>query len=225
MLRLASIAVCFGLLLSVSRAQEKPAGQRFWPGEVIVKFSGKSKGAALSARALAEGNPSNAELSSYFQSVSSEVGVPLEVKRFSSGSNVIVAVRKPELVANLLKRLQDNPSVEDAHVVSQQSASVPTIAVNFKEDAPEAKALARAAKIGVESSTEVQAITEKLEQECRVALSARVGSPHQFLLTPDLQRLTLELAARLSQRPDVEYAQPNFIRRPLSATSEFRSPK
>lgn len=221
MLRLASIAACFGLLLSVSPAQEKPAGQPFSSGEVIVKFSGKSKGAEISARALAEGNPSDAELISYIRSVSSEVGVPLEVKRFGSGGNVIIAVRQPELVANLVKRLRDNPSVEDAHVVSQQSASVPTIEATFKEDAPEAEALTRAAKMGAESNTDVHAITEKLEQDCRVALTGRVGSPHQLLLTPDLQRLMLVLAARLSKRPDVEYAQPNFIRHPISATSEF----
>ncbi len=220
MLRLASIAACFGLLLSVSPAQEKPAGQDFSWGEIIVKFSAKSRGAGLSARALAEGHPSDAELSSYIRSVSSEVGVPLEVKRFGSGGNVIVAVRQPELVANLLKRLLDNPSVENAHVVSQQSASILTIDVTFKQDTPEAEALAQAAETNAGSSAQIQAMTEKLEQYCRVALTARVGSAHQFLLTPDLQRLTLDLAAQLSKRPDVEYAQPNFIRRPTSATSE-----
>jgi hypothetical protein len=222
---LAYIAACFGLLLTGSPAQEKPLGQHFSPGEIIVKFSGKSKGAELSARALAEGNASDAELGSYIQSVSSEVGVPLEVKRFGSGGNVIVAVQQPELVANLLKRLRGNPSIEYAHVVSQENASVPTIEVTFKQDAPEAEALAHAAGAGPASSAEVQSITEKLEQYCRVALIARVGSPRQFLLTPDLQRLTLDLAARLSKRPDVEYAQPNFIRRPTSATGEFQPPK
>ncbi len=224
MLRLASIA-CLGLLLSVSHAQEKPAGQQFSSGEVIVKFSDKGKGSALSARALAEGNPSDAELTSYIQSVSSEVGVPLEVKRFGSAGNMIVAVRQPELVGTLLKRLQDNPSVENAHVVTQQSASVPTINVTFKPDAPEAEALARAAETSAGSSPQIQAMTEKLEQYCRVALIAHVVSPRQLLLTPDLQRLTLALATRLSKRPDVEYAQPNFIRRPTTATGEFQSPK
>ena len=214
MLRLASIAACLGLLLSVSPAQEKPAGQQFSSGEVIVKFSGKGKGSALSARALAEGNPSGAELSSYIQSVSLEVGVPLEVKRFGSGGNVIVAVRQSELVANLLKRLQDNPSLENANVVPQPSVSVPAIDVTFKTDAPEAEALARAAETGTGSSAQIQAMTEKLERYCRVALTARVGPPRHLLLTPDLQRLTVDLAARLSKRPDVEYAQPNFIRHP-----------
>jgi hypothetical protein len=225
MLRVASIAAGLGLLLSVSPAQEKPAGQNFSSGEVIIKFSGRGKAAELSARAVAEGNPSDEGLSSYIKSVSSEVGVPLEVKRFGSGGNVIVAVREPELVANLLKRLRDNPSIESAHVISQQRASVATVEVNFREGTPGADALARAADANAGSSDEVQAITEKLEQYCRVPLTARVGSPRQFLLTPDLQRLTLDLAARLSKRPDVEYAQPNFIRRPTSANSEFQPPK
>lgn len=225
MLGLAYTAAFFGLLLTVGPAQEKPAGQQFLSGEVIIKFSGKSKGAKLSARALVEGNPSEADLSSYIQSISREVGVPLEVKRFGSGGNVIVAVRMPKVVANILKRLGDNPSVEDAHVVTEQSTSVPTIEVHFKETSPEARVLARAAKKGAESSTEVQALSEKLEQGCRVALSARVVSPRQLLLTPDLQRLTLDLAARLSKRADVEYAQPNFIRRLTSTTGESQSPK
>lgn len=225
MMRVAFIAVSFALLLSVSPAQEKPVEQHFLSGEIIVKFSAKSRGAGLSARALAEGNPSSAELSSYIQSVSSEVGVPLEVKRFGSGGNVIVGVLQPELFASLLGRLRDNSSVENARVVSQQSASVPTIEVTFKQNAPEVEALARAAGTGAESSAEVQSITEKLEQYCRVALIARVGSPRQLLLTPDLQRLTRDLATRLSKRPDVEYAQPNFIRHPTSSTGEFQPPK
>ena len=224
MFRLASIAACFGLLLSVIPAQEKPAAQNFSSGEVIVKFSGKSKGAALAARALSEGDLSDAELSSYIQSVSSEVGVPLKVTRFGSGGNVIVAVRQPELVAGLLKRLRDNPSVEDGRVVAEQNASLASIEVIFKEGSPEADVLVGAAKKGGESSTAIQSITEKLEQNCRLPLDARAVSPRQLLLTVDLHRLTVDLAARLSKRADVEYAQPNFIRRPTNATSEFQSP-
>ncbi len=221
MLQLAYIAACFGLLLSMSPAQEKGGEQYFLPGQVIIKFSEKSKGAVLSARALAEGNASDAKFSSYIQSVSREIGIPLEVKRFGSGGNVIVAVRQPELAADLLKRLRENDSVEDARIVPEQSTSVPSIEVDLKENSAGAKALAQAAKKGVEPSAEVQAIAEKLEQDSHVALTARVVSPRQLLLTPDLKRLTLDLAARLSKRADVKYAQPNFVRRVTSATREF----
>jgi hypothetical protein len=171
----------------------------------------------LFERALAEGNAADANLSSYIQSLSEEVGVPLEVKRFGSGGNVIVAVRESELVANLLKRLGSNPNVESVQIASQEGRPPSTIEVKFKEDTPEAKEVARAAKIPTESSAEIRAITEKLEQSCRVPLTARAMFPNRLLVIPDPQRMTLDLAARLAKLADVEYAQPNFIRRPMTS--------
>jgi hypothetical protein len=225
MLRLVCLGAFVGLLLGVCTAQPRPSGQHFMSGEVIVRFSAKSKGSDLSARALAEGNPSDAALSSYIQSVSSDVGVTLEVKRFGSGGNVILGIRHAELVANLLKRFRRIASVENAHSFVEQSASASSVEVVFKENSPECEVLAQAAKKGTEPSAQVDAITKKLEQDSMVALTARVVSPSHLLVTPDWQRLTIDLAKRLAKRADVEYAQPNFIRRATSGNSDFQLPK
>jgi len=223
--RLVNLLVCVVMLLGAMEriaAQEKPVGPPFSPGEVIVKFSAKSQAAELSARASALGNPADAELSSYIRSLSAEVGIPFAAKQLGSGGTLIVAIRQSDLLSDLLKRLGKNPNIKDSHVVSGQSP--PAIEIHFKENSPEAKALAEAAKESGESGHELQALTAKLQADCRFAVTTRVVSPLHLQLSPDLQRLTLDLVARLSKRPDIEYAQPNFIRHPIGSASNA-SPK
>jgi hypothetical protein len=225
MLRWTYVVACLALLSSVSKAQDKLSGQYFVSSEIIVKFSGSGKGAELAARALTEGNPSDARLGSYVKTISSEVGVPLEVKRFGSGGNVILAIRLAELAENLSKRFRDIPDVEDAHMVSEKNVSISAIEISFKQNCREAEILAQPAQEGAESRVELEAITKKLEQDGGVPLTARVVSPRHLLVTLDLQKLTVDLATRLKKRSDVEYAQPNFVRRLTNGNSGVQSPQ
>ncbi len=138
---------------------------------------------------------------------------------------MILAVRQVELAADLSQRLRSISSVEDTHLVSEKSAAASTIRISFKENSREAETLAQAAQKGVQSSADVEAIAAKLEQECRVPLNARASSSRQLLVIPDLQRLTLEVAAGLRKRTDVEYAQPNFIRYRMTGNSNVQQPQ
>ncbi len=223
MLHSTYLAACLVVLLGVGAlaAQEKPATQLFAPGEVIVKFSGKSEAGRISARALAEGTPSDAALTSYIQVLSKEVGIPLEVKQFGAGGNLVVAVRRPELIAILLKRLRETIDVKETRVVSGKNPTAPAVEVDFVQGSPETEVLAQASSETGASRPEVQAIIEKLEHACGFALTSRIVSRSQILVTPDLRALTLDLAARLSKRTDVEYAQPNFIRRPTGSAGQL----
>lgn len=221
MFRPLHVAACLALLLSSDAAQDKPTGQRFASNEIVVKFSGTSKGAELAANALVEGNPSDAALGGYVKAISSELGVPLEVKRFGSGGNVILAVRTSELVDDLAKRFRTIPDVEDARIVSEKIASTSSIELDFRENSRETEVLARAAGKGPESSAGVDAITGRLEQDYRVPLTARVVSSRRLLVTPDLQKLTMDLVMRMKKRADIEYAQPNFVLHPTNTHSDI----
>ena len=223
MLHSTYLAACLVVLLGVGAlaAQEKAAAQLFAPGEIIVKFSGKSEAGQISARALAEGTPSDASLTTYIQVLSKEIGIPLEVKQFGSGGNLVVAVRRPELIAILLKRLRETTDVKETRVVSGNDPTAPAVEVDFVQGSPETEVLAQGSSETGASSPEVQSLTKRLEHACGLALTSRIVSRSQILVTPDLRALTLDLAARLSKRTDVEYAQPNFIRRPTGSIGQL----
>jgi hypothetical protein len=194
-------------------AQEKPAGQHLVANEIIVKFSGHSRGGELAARALTEQNSSDAALAEYVRSISSELHVPLEIKRFGSGGNVILAVPTTDLLENLTTKLRGLSSVADAHVVSDRNGVISSIELDFKESSRESEILARGANKNAVSNTGIEAITEKLGRDLAVPLTARVTSPRRLVVAPDLERLILDLTTKLKSRADVEYAQPNFVRR------------
>jgi hypothetical protein len=217
------LATCLVALLGVGAltAQEKSAAQLFAPGEIIVKFSGKSEGGQISARAIAEGTPSDAALTSYIQVLSKEVGVPLEVKQLGSGGSLVVAVRRPELIAILLKRLRETTDVKETRVVSGNDPTAPAVEVDFVQGSPETEVLAQESSETGAPGPQAQAITERLKHACGLALTSRIVSRSQIVVTPDLRALTLDLAARLSKRTDVEYAQPNFIRRPTGSAGQL----
>lgn len=205
--------------MNLGVAQEKHPGVYFSPGEIVIKFAGGSRGAELSTRALADQKPSDAELSAYIESISSEVHVPLKVERFGSGGSLVLSVQQPALAADLVRQLGEASNVVGVHMIVEQSQ--PAIQVEFQQNSWQQQVLARAEKGGAEAGAQVDKVTRKLEDNCGVPLASRVVSANKLQVTPDIQKLTVDLAARLSKRRDVEYAQPNFIRRPTGATNGF----
>jgi hypothetical protein len=226
-----SIATCFLVLDLAScpvAAQEKPLAQPFVPGEVVVKFSPTSKAAALVAGASASSDQPNAPLASYVDSLAREVGIPIGVKRLGSGGMLIVSIQRANLVARLLERLRANPHVKEAGALSA-APPPPLVAqgvvqVEFAERSPEAEAVAKIAASGRETGPELDPIIKGLEHDSGIPSTARITSSRQILLSVDLSALTLDLAARLRKCADVEYAQPNFIRRRMSSAGPSPPP-
>jgi len=211
----------FILLLAISpfgTAQTGPPGVP----EVIVKFSSKSKAAKPLARAAAEGNLSDPELKSYVDSLGQKVGIPLELKQFGSGGNVVLAIRQNELAADLAKRVRTLPSVKSASPAAAQGRNGPSVIVEFAPESEDSRTLAQAAASGRDPSPDLRPTVEKLRQESGIPLSAQIKSPSRMQLTLDWGALTSDLAKRLSACPDVEYAQPNFTRRTMPGPSSER---
>lgn len=227
-----SISTCL-LVLDLAfcpvAAQEKPLALPFVPGEVVVKFSPTSKAGALVAAASASRGQPNAPLASYVDSLAREVRIPIGVKRLGSGGMLIVAIQRADLVARLLERLRANPHVKEAGALSAAAttplAAQAVVQVEFAERSPEAEAVAKIAASGRESGSEMDPFVKRLEHESGIPLTARVTSPRQVLLSIDLSALTLGLAARLRKCADVEYAQPNFLRRRMSSAGPSPPPQ
>jgi hypothetical protein len=226
-----SISTCLlvlDLAFCPAAAQEKPLAQPFVPGEVVVKFSPTSKAAALVAAASASSDQPNAPLASYVDSLAREVSIPIGIKRLGSGGMLIVAIQRADLVGRLVKRLRANPHVIEAGALSAGTppplVAQAVVQVEFAERSPEAEAVAKIAASGRETGPELDLITKRLQHESGIPSTARITSSRQVLLSIDLSALTLDLAARLRKCADVEYAQPNFIRRRMSSAGPSPPP-
>ena len=224
MRRLRSISICFFMLdlaIFPMAAQEKPPAPPFVPGEVIVKFAPKSQGAELVSAASRGSDQPRAHLTSYVDCLGREVGIPIAVKQLGSGGMLIVAIQSADLAARLLDRLRANQNVQEARALPGKTPSPlvgqALVEVEFAEGSPEAEAVAKIASSGRETGPELSPITARLERESGVPSTVRVTRSRQLLLSVDLNALTLDLAARLRKRGEVEYAQPNYIRRRMSS--------
>ena len=205
------------LLLAVGTAvssQEKPASPPMVPGEVIVKFTTKSQGAELVARAAAKGALPDAELNKHVQSLAKKVEIPLAVKQLGSGGNVILTVEQTDLLVTLAQKLKARPNVEQANVTPLGGETVQAIEVRFVPGSLEANALAQIRISGYD----LRSIIVPLERDYSLKLNGQISNAGFLLLKLDLNALTIDLSRRLAEQPDVEYAQPNFVRRIIGRT-------
>lgn len=211
----------FVLLLAISPFGTTQTGAPS-PPEVMVRFSSRSKAAKPLARAAAEGNLSDSELKSYVDSLGQKVGIPLQLKQFGSGGNVVLAIRQNDLAADLAKRVRTLPSVKSASPAAAQGRNGPGVIVEFAPGSEDSRTLAQAAASGRDISPALRPTVEKLKQESGIPLSAQIKSSSRLELTLDWVALTTDLAKRLSACPDVEYAQPNFTRHTMSGQASER---
>ncbi len=113
------------------------------------------------------------------------------------------------------------------------AVNLETVAARLLEQLRKDTRLARVTRVEGSSTTPVEAI----EFRCRAALgkegdrdlvdglvrsaglplSSALSADYDLRLTLDLRALTLELIERLRKRPDVEYAQPNYVARKQKA--------
>jgi hypothetical protein len=196
-------------------AQEKSTPQAFVPGEIVIKFAAGSRASELAASASGKSDQPNAPLSSYIESLARETGVPFKVKQLGSGGNLIVEIQRDELISRLLNHLRAIPNIKEAKSLSGRTVppgSQTLVQVVFLPNSCEADAVARIAGSGRTTGSELKPIVEKLQRETGISLRAQVDPSRTLAITPDLDVLTIDLAARLARLVDVEYAQPNFIR-------------
>lgn len=207
-----------GLIALNGVAQERPSPQRVAAGEIIVKFRSESDVGGKVARAAVLGYAPTGDVAAYVTSIGRELGVPLDAKRLGSGGTVLVAIRTAELPETVARKVRSQDSVKSAQTVAAPSAADPaSVRVEFVPGSSQASALARIGQRDRDQHAKISTLTSPLARASGVALSGRLDPSGQLLLTPDLNEITTQLAIRLGKRPDVEYAQPNYVVRPQSS--------
>jgi hypothetical protein len=199
--------------------QTAPAGRPFVPGEAIVRFKPGSEAAKLMASTPpGSGQPGDA-LTSYISALSGEIGTPIRVKQLLSGGSLVLEIDTSALSARIRDRLRAQPNVKQALAAPADPARPPASRIGFQveflEKSPEAAAVGKAASAGRESDPELQGIAASFTRQTGVSFIPAVSPARQLLLSVDLEAVTLDLVARLRKLAHVEYAQPNFLHRPM----------
>ncbi len=191
---------------------------RFVPGEVIVKFRAGTPAARAASEAAAAGGGAEAVLAPQIQRLSDGVGVPLRFKRLASGGDLLLALDGGRLQQKLLEALRGADGVTRVEPISETGTGAPPcgVRVRFAPSSPEARDVARAAVLPRrEEPLEPLDVTRRLQSRVGFPLANRLGDSGELVVEPDLAALTREVVHRLSQRPDIQYAQLNHIVRQL----------
>jgi hypothetical protein len=176
---------------------------RFVAGELIVKFAAASEAARLAASPAAARDARGA-LASVTDRLSRDVGVPLEARRVLSGGEVLIAVGLPSLARQLLAEVRKDAALRNA---------------TLEEPVEKGKTRARPAVRArvAQPSTDAGALTRRLSGSLGFPVTSRAADGDEILLFVDGEAVTLRTLDRLKGRPEVEYAQPNYLLGKLGA--------
>lgn len=196
------------------RAQDGPP---VYDGEVIVKFSAGQDidtriGEALQSLDGPEADTHHPEIRDHVSRLSEEAGVPLAMVRITGGGELILAIPRRLLLESLAERVRsraDVSAVEIRHDPSETALSHnDELIVEF---GGEADALERLRESSEAECKEVaRSIIGTLLEEPAYSFDGRRLNDNRLSISVDVQKVALDLAARLNERPDIEYAQPNF---------------
>jgi hypothetical protein len=207
---IALVALQMMLTLPPSAAQDVSPTESFVTGEAIVKFAANSETGTLIARATEKDDAvANSQLKKVVQSLGQEIGLPAELKRIGSGGDIVVSIRRSDLLTELRKRVLANPSVKAANISSKNESLI----VQFVSGSPEGRTVNTILKNKAHDH-ELQLLAKNVI--ATVPLNARAVSTDTILLTPDPKGLTIDFVRRLQQGHDVQRAQPNFLLGPMS---------
>jgi hypothetical protein len=208
------------LIVAGAHGQQKSQLPPFVPGELIVKFSSGGKAKDILTRAAQTSPEKEPRLTSYLAALSREVSLPLQAKQVTAGGELVILIERRELVSRLSGLARNSPHVLRAcESATAQTGALPAptseVLVEFRADSPPAQVISRVLERGLGTHPDLEELTQDLERDFGHKLGARVEKPNQLILVIGVDRLTMDLAERLSRHPDVEYAQPNFVLKKL----------
>lgn len=184
----------------------RPAEEPFVAGELIVKFAPGSP----VERALAGGSgelSGNAALAEGLANLSREAGVPLVARQLTSGGELLLALDREALVEETLGRLRENPNVTRAERQAQAETILPSpreeLRVDLRPGSEAARLALTAGREGGAQPPALRALASLLLPDHPARPTARLAGGAEVVLTLDLGALTLDLASRLRERPDV----------------------
>jgi hypothetical protein len=187
------------LQIACAAPQQPPPARspRVVPGELIVKFVATSEAARVVARSTAAADVGEA-FASVTDRLSREVGLPLEARRVLSGGEVLLALSLPALTERLLAEVRKDEALRSAALDERAEAGPhhPSPAVRARLSRPGA---------------DVPALRARLSGRLGFALASRAAGEDEVLLFADVDAVTQRALDVLKARPDVEYAQPNYL--------------
>lgn len=173
-------------VLALSQAKVPSA---FAPGEVVVRFGPGSEGRLRAAE------PAHARILPFLDRVSREIGRPLRLGRTSSGGELVLQLDSAALVARLEAALRSRPETQNAW------------RIRTTEDGP---AEGLSARVGADVRGDAKKLARAMARELELPVVERPLRQGQYVFEVDLHALTLDVVRRLKERPDVDYAQPNY---------------
>lgn len=208
-----------GLALAASLAWGQPPPLEtppFVPGQVIVKFTAEGSGGRALAQADRDDLETDTGLTHYLAVLSRDVAVPLRIERLSSGDELLLAIDLEALRSELLTHLRGDPRVESAEEreVTPEAGldeAGSEALVQFIAGSEAAATVRTSHAEGLETSPECQALARDLLGDLGHQPVTRIAGDSELVLGIDVRELTKELAARLRERPDIEYAQLNIL--------------
>ncbi len=112
LLRMKPLRYLLSLCLWNSFMPLQAADETTLPKELIVKFAVGSEGRQTTLQAMQAGTAAEAHLQPLAQSLSEQINIPLTITRATSGQEVILAVDRDALMAELMERLQQRSDIE-----------------------------------------------------------------------------------------------------------------
>ena len=155
-------------------------------GEAIVKL--KPGSGIDQALAAPQGLRKDSPVHGYVHRLGGRLNIPLSAKQLTSGREILLAVDQRGVKKRLRKELtQLLPGAQVKDLPGQAGVSVET-----------------------RDSSALETLQSEIQDRTGWALAVQpaVGG---LTLVVNLEALTLELVKRLTEQPDVRYAQPNFV--------------
>jgi len=132
---------------------------------------------------------------------------------------LVLSVDRERLVKSLTAAVRRDPSVRAVNRVDAPKTVLPAarleLALDLRRDSEAGQLVYRSKQAGKPTGREIDALVQRLCAGFDPLPSGRVIERDRLNLVIDVAMLTLELIDRLRRRPDVEYAQPIQILKPV----------
>ncbi len=186
------------------------------PGEILIRFTAGSAGAAAVEEALKASPPDIGLLTAAVESLHARTRIPLNALRCAGGNDVLVRIDGARLSEQTAARLKAAANVARVEILPVPGPGpvlggmqTPGFLVTFEAGNPQAGCISKTR----DESRKLNGCNPaaELSEQSGVPLKGRAHDEERLLVEIDMPALTRVLVERLKVLPDIESAQPNFI--------------
>lgn len=211
------IAVGILALMCAGAAGQAQGDPPVYGGELIVKFKPQQDISTAISKALRDTGGPEAEahyeeIRDYVSALAERAAVPLVMLRITSGGELILAIPRRVFLESLAGPIRSRRGVNTVEISLDPSESPMSqkdrLIVDFNPCAEASARLSRSTES--ESNDVARSIAATLLEPSARDFDGRRLPDNRLGISVDIQQVALELATRLQDWPEVEYAQPNF---------------